>query len=310
MTTLLLTHPASLGHDMGPGHPESPDRIRAIEHALEDEKFHLLVRDRAPAGTRAAILRVHPEAYIERLEAAAPAAGLVQLDADTAMGPGTLDAAIHAVGGACRAVDEVMSGAADNGFVAMRPPGHHAERALAMGFCFFNNAAIAARHAQAVHSAARVAIMDFDVHHGNGTQDIFWSDASVLYCSTHQMPLYPGAGSADETGEYGTIVNAPLAPGDGSTAFRAALTQKILPRIDAFAPDLVVVSAGFDAHRRDPLANLRLVEEDFAWVTSELVKLAEKHAGGRLVSVLEGGYDLDALARSAAAHVAALMSAA
>jgi len=310
LTTLLLTHPASLGHDMGPGHPESPDRIRAIEHALEDEKFHLLVRDRAPAGTRAAILRVHPEAYIERLEAAAPAAGLVQLDADTAMGPGTLDAAIHAVGGACRAVDEVMSGAADNGFVAMRPPGHHAERALAMGFCFFNNAAIAARHAQAVHSAARVAIMDFDVHHGNGTQDIFWSDASVLYCSTHQMPLYPGAGSADETGEYGTIVNAPLAPGDGSTAFRAALTQKILPRIDAFAPDLVVVSAGFDAHRRDPLANLRLVEEDFAWVTSELVKLAEKHAGGRLVSVLEGGYDLDALARSAAAHVAALMGAA
>lgn len=307
LTTLLLTHPASLGHDMGPGHPERPDRIRAIEQVLEEERFRLLVRDRAPAAARAAILRVHPESYIDRLEAAAPAEGLVQLDADTAMGPGTLAAAFHAAGGACRAVDAVIGGAADNCFVALRPPGHHAERATPMGFCFFNNAAIAARHAQAAHSAERVAIMDFDVHHGNGTQDIFWSDASVLYCSTHQMPLYPGTGAAGEIGEYGTIVNAPLAPGDGGVAFRMALKEKILPRIDAFAPDLVVVSAGFDAHWRDPLANLELVEEDFAWVTCELMKLAEKHAGGRLVSVLEGGYDFDALAGSAAAHVAALM---
>ena len=309
MTTLVLTHSASLGHDMGPGHPERPDRIRAIEHILEEERFQLLVRARAPAGARTSILRVHSESYFARLEAAAPAVGLVQLDADTAMGPGTLEAAIRAAGGACQAVDEVMRGKVDNCFVAMRPPGHHAERATPMGFCFFNNAAIAARHAQAAHSAKRVAIMDFDVHHGNGTQDIFWSDPSVLYCSTHQIPLYPGTGGAGDTGEYGTIVNAPLAPGDGGVAFRAALREKILPRIDAFAPDLVVVSAGFDAHRRDPLGNLELVEEDFAWVTSELVKLAEKHAGGRLVSVLEGGYDLGALARSVAAHVGALMEA-
>ena len=307
MTTLVLTHPAVLGHDMGPGHPERPDRIRAIEHILEEERFRHLVRARAPAATRAAILRVHSESYFERLEAVAPSDGLVQLDADTAMGRGTFEAAVRAAGGACRAVDEVMSGKVDNCFVAMRPPGHHAGRATPMGFCFFNNAAIAARHARAVHSAERVAIMDFDVHHGNGTQDIFWSDASVLYCSTHQMPLYPGTGGAGDTGEFGTIVNVPLAPGDGGVAFRAALQQKILPRIDTFAPDLMIVSAGFDAHRRDPLGGLELVEEDFAWVTSELVMLAKKHAGGRLVSVLEGGYDLDALARSAAAHVAALM---
>lgn len=309
MTTLVLTHPASLGHDMGPGHPERPDRIRAIENILAQERFQDLVRAPAPAAARTAILRVHSESYVESLEAAAPAEGLVQLDADTTMGPGTLEAAVRAAGGACRAVDEVMSGKVANCFLAMRPPGHHAERAAAMGFCFFNNAAIAARHGQAAHSAQRVAIMDFDVHHGNGTQDIFWSDASVLYCSTHQMPLYPGTGAADETGEYGTIVNAPLAPGEDGVAFRAALTEKILPRIDAFAPDLMVVSAGFDGHRRDPLGNLELVEEDFAWVTSELVTLARKHAGGHLVSVLEGGYDLEALAHSAAAHVAALMAA-
>jgi acetoin utilization deacetylase AcuC-like enzyme len=307
LTTLLLTHPASLGHDMGPAHPERPDRIRAIERGLADERFHLLVRDRAPAATRAALLRVHPESYIGELESAAPSEGIAQIDADTAMGPGTLEAAFHAAGGACRAVDEVMSGGIDNCFVATRPPGHHAERATAMGFCFFNNAAIAARHAQAVYSAERVTIVDFDVHHGNGTQDIFWSDRSVLYCSTHQRPLYPGTGGVNETGEYGTIVNAPLGAGEGGVAFRAAFREKILPRVDAFAPDLVIVSAGFDAHRSDPLANLQLAEEDFAWVTLELMAIAERRAGGRLVSILEGGYHLDALARSAAAHVAALM---
>jgi acetoin utilization deacetylase AcuC-like enzyme len=295
---------------MGPGHPERPDRIRAIESSLAAETFRKLVREQAPAGPREAIVRVHAEDYVDAIFAAAPSKGLAQLDSDTAMGPGTLAASLHAVGAACRAVDAVMSGAAGNCFAAMRPPGHHAERARAMGFCFFDNAAIAARHAQVAHSAERVAIVDFDVHHGNGTQDIFWSDPSVLYCSTHQMPLYPGTGSVNETGEHGTIVNAPLAPGDGSEAFRAALRERILPRIDAFAPDLVVVSAGFDAHRRDPLANLQLVEEDFGWVTMKLLDLAEKHARGRLVSILEGGYDLDALARSTAAHVAALMGSA
>jgi len=190
-----------------------------------------------------------------------------------------------------------------NAFVATRPPGHHAETATAMGFCFFNNAAIAARHAQSVHGAERVAIMDFDVHHGNGTQDIFWADGSVLYASTHEMPLYPGTGAKIETGERGTIVNAPLSAGDAGDAFREAMTSRILPAIDVFAPDLVIISAGFDAHMRDPLANINLVEADFAWATGKLMDLAEKHAKGRLVSLLEGGYDLEGLARSVAAHV-------
>jgi acetoin utilization deacetylase AcuC-like enzyme len=225
------------------------------------------------------------------------------------MMPATLEAARRAAGGAVLAVDEVMRGRIDNAFVATRPPGHHAERATPMGFCFFNNAAVAARHAQAVHGAERVAIMDFDVHHGNGTQDIFWSDASVLYASTHEMPLYPGTGARSETGEFGTIVNAPLRAGDRGEQFRAAMTEVVLPRIDAFRPDLLIISAGFDAHRDDPLANLELVELDFAWATLRLMDLADRHAKGRLVSVLEGGYDLRALAQSAAAHVLALMRA-
>jgi acetoin utilization deacetylase AcuC-like enzyme len=202
-----------------------------------------------------------------------------------------------------------MTGLVDNAFVAMRPPGHHAERATPMGFCFFNQAAIAARHAQAVHGAERVAIIDFDVHHGNGSQDIFWADRSVMYASTHQMPLYPGTGARNERGDHDTIVNAPLRPGDGGERFREAFQTTILPRLDAFAPDLVIVSAGFDAHRRDPLANLMLVEDDFAWATGKLMEVAQKHAKGRLVSVLEGGYDLEGLAYSVAAHVLTLMGA-
>ena len=200
-----------------------------------------------------------------------------------------------------------MSGRADRAFVAMRPPGHHAERETAMGFCFFNSAAVAARHAQAVHGAERVAIVDFDVHHGNGTQDIFWADKSVMYCSTHQMPLYPGSGFASERGDHDTMVNAPLRPGDDGAAFRQACKTVVLPRLAAFAPDLVIISAGFDAHVRDPLAELRLVEDDFAWITGRLCDLAEKQCGGRVVSVLEGGYDLEGLALSTAAHVTALM---
>ena len=307
--TLLLTHSAGLGHDMGRGHPERPDRLRAVERVLENERFQTLVREQAPFGERAAVIRVHPEDYFDAIERAAPKEGIVQLDADTAMSPGTWAAVMHAVGGATRAVDEVMTGKVDNAFVAMRPPGHHAERATPMGFCFFNQAAVAARHAQAVHGAERVAIVDFDVHHGNGSQDIFWSDATVMYASTHQMPLYPGTGATSERGEHNNIVNAPLRPGDGGNAFRAAFERSILPQLREFAPELIVISAGFDAHMRDPLANLMLVEDDFAWATGKLMDVAGKHAKGRLVSVLEGGYDLEGLAYSVAAHVLTLMGA-
>ena len=223
------------------------------------------------------------------------------------MSPGTLSAALHGVGAAVLAVDEIMTRRAANAFCAMRPPGHHAESKRAMGFCFFNNAAIAARHAQQAHGAERVAILDWDVHHGNGTQEIFWNDASVLYASIHEMPLFPGTGAASERGEHGTIVNAPLRAGDGSDAFRDAYESAILPSIAAFQPDLVIVSAGFDAHWRDPLANINLKEQDFAWATQKLMELADRHAGGRLVSILEGGYDLEGLSKSVAAHVMALM---
>jgi acetoin utilization deacetylase AcuC-like enzyme len=231
----------------------------------------------------------------------------VRIDADTSMSPGSFEAALRAVGGAIHAVDEVLTKRATNAFVATRPPGHHAEKARPMGFCFFDNAAIAARYAQRQHGIARAAIVDFDVHHGNGTQDIFWADKTVMYCSTHQMPLYPGTGAISESGEYSTVVNAPLKPGDGGEAFRAAFENRILPRLREFQPELIIISAGFDAHMRDPLANLNLVEGDFAWATQKLMDVADQYAGGRVVSVLEGGYDLEALADSSAAHVTALM---
>jgi len=292
---------------MGPEHPERPDRVRAIERILENERFQTLLREQAPMGDRDAILRAHPEAYVAALERAAPKEGIVELDGDTVMMPATMEAAMRAVGGATLAVDEVMQRIVANAFVAMRPPGHHAERATPMGFCFFNNAAVAARHAQKVHGAERVAIMDFDVHHGNGTQDIFWSDPTVMYFSTHEMPLYPGSGAASERGEYDNIVNAPLMAGSNGEVFREAMDYMILPRIEEFSPDLVIISAGFDAHRLDPLANLRLVEADFAWATRKLMDIAERKSGGRVVSLLEGGYDLEGLARSVAAHVMTLM---
>ena len=307
MTTLLVTHSACSAHDMGEGHPERPERMRAVHRALEHETFQSLLRDNAPLAAVEALTRVHPAEYVAAIERAAPSRGRVQLDSDTAMSPGTWDAVLRAAGGAVFAVDEVAAKRVDNAFVAARPPGHHAERATPMGFCFFNNAAVAARHAQAAHGFERVAIVDFDVHHGNGTQDIFWSDASVLYASTHQMPLYPGTGARSETGDHDQIVNAPLRAGDGGEAFRDAFTQTILPRLDAFSPDLVIVSAGFDAHYRDPLGNLNLNEADFAWVTHRLMDIAQRRCGGRLVSLLEGGYDLDGLGRSVAAHVGALM---
>lgn len=307
MSTLLLSHPACLDHVLPLGHPERPDRLRVIERILEHERFQPLLREQAPQALLDDIALVHPMPYIEAIRDASPAEGLVRLDADTAMSPGSFEAALRSAGAAMQAVDEVMERKVANAFVAARPPGHHAETATPMGFCFFNNAALAARRARARHGAERVAVVDFDVHHGNGSQEIFWADPSVMYCSTHEMPLYPGTGAITDRGEHDTVVNAPLRAGDGGPEFREAFEVAILPRLNAFRPDLVVISAGFDAHTRDPLANLNLVEADYAWVTQRLMEIADRFAAGRVVSLLEGGYDLEGLARSVAAHVMALM---
>ena len=307
MTTRLYTSPLSLEHPVPPGHPERPDRIRAVLEALEHEDFAALERHEAePASIDLAML-AHPGEHLDKVKRAIPDEGLHQVDGDTHVGPRSLDAALACISGAVDAVDAVIEGRADNAHVAMRPPGHHAEKTTAMGFCLFNTVAIAARHAQRKHGLERVAVVDFDVHHGNGTQDIFWDDASVLFCSTHQMPLYPGTGAKGETGTANTIVNAPLRPGDGGETFREAFAARVLPRLSDFVPELVLVSAGFDAHHRDPLAELELTADDFDWATGKLMDVAARHAGNRLVSVLEGGYDLMGLAESDAAHVRRLM---
>ena len=307
MSTLYLTHPACLDHITPLGHPERSERLKAVDRVLEGEKFALLAREQAPAAALDTIALAHPLDYVEHIRDACPTVGMVRVDADTSMSPGSFEAATRAVGAATRAVDEVMAAKAANAFCAVRPPGHHAETARPMGFCLFNSVAIAARHAQKQHGVDRVAIVDFDVHHGNGSQEIFWSDPTVMYCSTHEMPLYPGTGAVSERGEHDNIVNAPLRAGDAGDKFREAMTSVILPRLDGFKPDLVLISAGFDAHARDPLANLNLVEADFAWVTAQLMDRADRYCGGRVVSVLEGGYDLEGLSQSVAAHVTTLM---
>ncbi len=307
MTTLLYTHPACIEHDPGSSHPERPDRLKAIIAALDGERFEGLERRQAPKAEITAIERVHDPAYVEMVLASAPETGHAHLDGETAMSPGSAEAALRAAGALMAAVDAVLGGEAANAFCAVRPPGHHAERARAMGFCFFNNVAITAMHARQTHGLGRVAVVDFDVHHGNGTQHSFENDPSLFYASSHQSPCYPGTGRRSEKGVAGNIVNAELAPGSGSDEFRAAYQELILLAVGDFGPDLLIVSAGFDAHQRDPLAQLNLTEDDYAWVTARLKTVADACCGGRLVSSLEGGYDLDALADSVAAHVEVLM---
>ena len=303
--TLIYWHDAALGHVTPPGHPERVARAEAVHGVLRG--LDGLTWREAPVADRAEVLRCHPESYLERIEAAIPAESYVSLDADTHVSPGSLDAAMRALGGCAAAVDAVIGGDAKTAFVAMRPPGHHAETATAMGFCLFGNAAIAAKRALDHHGLSRVAVLDFDVHHGNGTQDLLWDEPRTLFCSSHQMPLYPGTGGAHETGAHDNIVNAPLAPMTGGAEMRRAWGDIILPAVDDFQPELIIISAGFDAHANDPLANLNWSEADFRWVTEAICDVAEAHTGGRVVSTLEGGYDLDALAASAAAHVKVLM---
>ncbi len=308
MSTLLISHPAFLEHDPGEYHPECPDRLRAVMAALEDESFALLQRASAPEATLEQLMRVHPQSYIESILAIRPPEGeIVMIDGDTAMSAGSAEAALRAAGAVVAGVDAVLSGEAETAFAAVRPPGHHATPDIPGGFCLFNNVAIGARHAQAHYGIERVAILDFDVHHGQGTQTVVEPDTSLFYGSSHQFPLYPGTGSAREHGIDNNVVNVPLAPNSGSTEFRAGWSERILPQLDRFAPGLLIVSAGFDAHRRDPLAQLLLETDDYRWITEELLAIADRHAQGRIVSALEGGYDFGALAASAAAHVRALM---
>ncbi len=307
MSVALFTHPDCLRHDTGEYHPECPDRLRVVLQALEHPRFTGLLREAAPPATREQLLRVHPAAHIDHILSIQPeGAVLIAIDADTIMSAGSQVAALRAAGGAVAGVDAVMDGWARAAFVAVRPPGHHAEPDRAMGFCLFNNAAIAAHHARS-RGAQRVAVVDFDVHHGNGTQAAFFDDPDFFYGSSHQSPCYPGTGFHDERGVAANILNVPLAPGSGSEAFRAAWEGTLIPALAAFAPELLIISAGFDAHKADPLAELRVETSDFAWLTEQLMAVADQHCGSRLVSVLEGGYDLVALANSAAAHVGALL---
>ncbi len=304
VATFLYSHPSCLDHQPGPGHPESPARLTTTLQALDDDRFNSLKRLEAPAATREQLARVHSLEHIDGLFHKSPKSDRIAVDPDTWMSPHSWDAALHAAGAVCAAVDDLLQKRAIRAFCAVRPPGHHATRTEAMGFCLFNNIAIGAAHAMA-NGLERVAIVDFDVHHGNGTQDIFWNDARVLYVSSHQQPLYPGTGSREESGA-GNIVNIPLPSGAGSMEFRQAYEVVALPALARFQPQLIFISAGFDAHRLDPLAGLMLEAEDYAWITEKLVEIAEKYANGRIISSLEGGYHLGALGDSVAAHVMAL----
>jgi acetoin utilization deacetylase AcuC-like enzyme len=306
MPTLLLTHTDCIEHATPEGHPERPDRLRALMKVLEDEAFAGIMREDAPLGDIEHIAKAHPADYIAYIEGAQPESGVEPLDPDTWMSPGSWNAALRAVGAGVRAVDAVMEGEADNAFCAVRPPGHHAETHRAMGFCLFNSVAVAAHYARDAYGLERVAVVDFDVHHGNGTQEIFWSDEDLFYGSTHQMPLFPGTGSRSETG-VGNIFNAPLSAGGEGDMFREAMETVVLPSLENFSPELLIISAGFDAHHRDPLASMNLTEEDFAWATLRMMEIADEQCEGRIVSMLEGGYDLQGLCASCAVHVQALM---
>lgn len=306
MRTLYYSHPDFLLHETGNGHPECPDRLRVISKTLDQPDFAKLIRMSPPMGTEQQVGLIHPLEYIQRLRAVVPEEGLVYLDADTVLSPGTAQAAFRAVGAVCGAVDQIMANKADNAFCAVRPPGHHAEPTRAMGFCLFNNIAVAAEYALQHYQLERIAIIDFDVHHGNGTQAAFYHQPKVLYASSHEMPHYPGTGHLTETG-VGNIINVPLAAGDTGTKFRAKYEGVILPALHQFRPDLVLLSAGFDAHKDDPLASISLVEDDYRWVTQALIDIANHHCKGRIISVLEGGYNLKALADSVAAHVKTLL---
>lgn len=307
--TILMTNDAGLSHQMPPGHPEQVARLEHVNRALSAPCFAALDRRPSPMAEEADLLLAHPESYVAEIRDAAPTASFVALDPDTSMSPGTWEAALRGVGGCLAAVDAVLAGEAKNAFVATRPPGHHAEKTRAMGFCLFGNIAIAAKHALERHGLSRVAIVDFDVHHGNGTQDLLWDEARTLFISSHQMPLYPGSGATHERGAHGNVINAPLSPGTDGATMQTVYSSRLLQRVREYEPELILISAGFDAHKDDPLANLNWATEDFAWITRELCKVASETCGGRIVSSLEGGYDLDALASSVAAHVTELMEA-
>lgn len=309
-TTIVFTHSACLEHRPGPHHPESPERLKAVVQALQAPDFASLEWRDAPMGTVEQLQLIHDADFIDEIEQNAPTRGYVPLDAgDTIMSPGSWEAVMRCVGAACAGVDAVMAGEARNVFCATRPCGHHAEPAKAMGFCIFNQAAIAAAYAHDVHKLARVAVVDFDVHHGNGTQAAFFDRPELFYASSHQSPFYPGTGARSETGVDHNIVNAPLPRGCDSAQFRAAISSLVLPALRTFAPDILILSTGFDAHRLDPLAGMNLEDDDFFWITRELMQIADETCDGRIVSILEGGYSLDALATSTVAHVGALMQA-
>jgi len=306
MSTLIVTHTSGLEHDTGPMHPESPDRLRSVLKALNQSAFKDVPREDAPLATAEQVSRAHPGDFFAKLQAIIPTSGSRHIDPDTVVSAGSGQAMIRAAGAVVRAVDAVAMGQARNAFCAVRPPGHHAESSRAMGFCLINNAAVGAYHARAVHGYKRVAVVDFDVHHGNGTQEIFWDDADAFYASTHQYPFYPGTGGRAEKGAHGNVVNVPLPSGSRGDIFRGGMRDEVLPALTAFKPDIILISAGFDAHKDDPLASLGFVESDYAWATAALMDVATNVCGGRVVSLLEGGYNLDALGASVTAHVQTL----